>query len=360
MIVAALFAFIGGWALDRYGPKIVVLLMGVITGLALTLTGLTNDPWQLFMTYGLLLSTGTGAIYVAIMSTTSRWFVKRRQLALGLAGGGIGLGMVVMAPLATYLISAFDWRMAYVIIGIIIWVIVIPVSMLLKRNPQEIGTLPDGAKSDSVIVQVPDTGIEHTKSAIRSLLPVFRTRSFWLILLSLFLFSSNHFLILTHIVPHATDLGASTGRAAAIISLLGVTSTAGRIPICMLADKIDRKIVVVGCLLCMTVAMLWLIWARELWALYVFAFIYGLGHTGMGPVMAGLVGDTFGVYQIGSILGLLDVGWGLGAAAGPAMGGLIFDTMNSYTTAFIIGTSNLLVVTTFISLTRRETSNLIR
>jgi cyanate permease len=72
------------------------------------------------------------------------------------------------------------------------------------------------------------------------------------------------------------------------------------------------------------------------------------------------VGDTFGVYQIGSILGLLDVGWGLGAAAGPAMGGLIFDTMNSYTTAFIIGTSNLLVVTTFISLTRRETSNLIR
>jgi len=119
MVLGGVFAILGGWALDRYEPRIVVLLMGLFTGLGLLLTSQTNSLWQLFITYSLLLSIGTNATYVVLTSTVSRWFDKKRGLALGIAGSGVGLGMMVMAPFATYLISNFDWRMAYIGIGLI-------------------------------------------------------------------------------------------------------------------------------------------------------------------------------------------------------------------------------------------------
>ncbi len=144
LLLAGICAFGAGWALDRYGPKTVILLMGSFAGLSLLLTSQTNSLWQLFITYSLLLAIGTGALYVVPTSTISRWFDKKRGLALGIAGSGSGLGTVSMAPFATYLISNFEWRIAYIVVGLIAWLIVIPSSWLLKREPRDIGTLPDG------------------------------------------------------------------------------------------------------------------------------------------------------------------------------------------------------------------------
>lgn len=149
MLLISVFSVISGWAVDRYGPRIVLSLMGLFTGLSLLLTSQTNVAWQLFLTYGVLLAMGTGASYTVTMSTVSRWFEKKRGLAVGIAGSGGGVGIVVMAPLATYLITNFDWRMAFIVIGLIAWVVVIPVAQLLKKDPQEIGALPDGVKSDT-------------------------------------------------------------------------------------------------------------------------------------------------------------------------------------------------------------------
>ena len=128
VMLAGIFSLLGGWASDKYGPRIVILLMGVFTGLSLLLTSQTTAQWQLFITYSLLLSVGTGAVYVVSASTVSRWFDKNRGLAMGIVTSGLGLGTVFMAPLATHLISSFDWRMAYIAIGLIAWLIVIPLS----------------------------------------------------------------------------------------------------------------------------------------------------------------------------------------------------------------------------------------
>ncbi len=116
-LLSCLFSVLGGWASDRYGPRVVLFLMGLFTGLSLVLTSQTNAAWQLFITYSLLLSTGIGAIYVVTMSTISRWFDKKRGLALGIAMSGSGLGMVVMALLAALLISKCQWRIADLVIG---------------------------------------------------------------------------------------------------------------------------------------------------------------------------------------------------------------------------------------------------
>ena len=107
MLLCCVVSIFGGWALDRYGPRLVTFIMGSCAGLSLLLTSQTSSTWQLFLSYGVLLSLGTGAIYAVVNSTVSRWFEKKRGFALGISGAGGPLGTVFMAPFATYLISDF-------------------------------------------------------------------------------------------------------------------------------------------------------------------------------------------------------------------------------------------------------------
>jgi len=358
MVLGSAFAILGGWALDRYGPRIIILLMGLFIGFSLLLTSQTNSSWQLFLTYSLLLSIGTGAIFTVTMSTISRWFDKKRGLAVGIASSGAGLGIVVVAPFAAYLISNFGWRMSYIVMGLIASLIVIPLSRLLRKDPYEIGALPDGAKSHSTEMGIkkPKNEQGSIQSTDLSLPQVSRTRSFWVLGFIWLLYASCLHLVLTHIVPHATDMDISAMEAAAVLSLIGGTSIAGRVLMGRASDSIGRKTTAVICSLLQVGAMVWLIWAQELWMLYLFALVYGFAYGGLTPPVTALIGDTFGLRNIGVILGVLEIGWGVGAAIGPAIGGLIFDVSNSYSTAFLIGAAAMLIVTLLIPLVRQETS----
>jgi len=353
MLLAGIFSFFAGWALDRYGPRIVVLLMGIFTGLSLLLTSQTSALWQLFITYSLLLAMGTGALYVVPMSAVSKWFDKKRGLALGLASLGIGLGTMIMAPFATYLISILDWRGAYFVIGIIAWLVVIPLSRLLKKGPSEVGALPDDVKSYSKDVKSTEGSIQLHDS---SLLRVFRTRSFWLLVFIWFFFASCLFLVFTHLVPHVTDMGFSAGEAATVLSLVGVASIVGRVVMGIASDRLGRKLAAITCTLLQAGAMVWLIWSQDLWMFYLFALVFGFATSGFGITMAALIGDTFGVGKLGAILGVLEIGFGVGAAVGSAMGGLIFDINQSYFLAFLIEAAAMLVVTLLVALIKRATS----
>ncbi len=348
------FGILGGWALDRYGPRIIILLSGIFTGLSLLLTSQTNSSWQLFITYGLLLAIGTGAVYVVTMSTISRWFDKKRGLALGIATSGKGLGIVIMAPLATFLISNFDWRIAYIVIGLIAWLIVIPLSRLLRKTPYEIGTIPDGVNS-------PSKNIENEKEVTQpidfSLLQVLKTRNSWLIISIWLFFSSNLMLVSTHLVPHAIDMGFSTGEAATIFSLMGGMSIAGRVLMGRVSDSFGRKTTAIICSLLQVGAMVWLIWSQDLWMLYLFASVYGFAYSGFISPIYALVGDIFGLRNIGVIMGVLDIGWAIGGAIGPIIGGLIFDVRDSYSVAFLMGAAAMLIVTLLVVLIRSEISD---
>ncbi len=89
--------------------------------------------------------------------------------------------------------------------------------------------------------------------------------------------------------------------------------------------------------------------------LYLFALVFGFAYGGLTPPVIALVGDTFGMRNIGMILGVLEIGWGVGGAIGPAIGGLIFDATNSYSIAFVMGVVAMLIVTLLVALIRRET-----
>ena len=351
MALSLVFALIGGWALDRYGPRIIALLMGLFTGLSLLLTSQTNASWQLFITYSLLLSMGTGAIYIVTMATVSRWFDKKRGLALGIAGSASGFGMLLIAPFAAYLISNLDWRMAYAVIGLIAWLIVIPLSRLLRKNPQEIGALPDGEKSGSGEMGTEEPRREgNTELTGFSLLEAAKTRTFWLFGSIWLLYSFCYLLVLTHIVPHTTDMGIPAMEAAAVLSVIGGSNIVGRLLMGRVSDTMGRKLTAITCALLVVGAMIWLIWSQELWMLYLFAIVCGFSFGGLDPSVTALIGDTFGLRSIGVIMGMLNVAWGIGSAVGPAIGGLVFDVSNSYSIAFLAGALTMLVVSLLVAL----------
>ncbi|MBI4187343.1 MAG: MFS transporter [Chloroflexi bacterium] len=351
MLLIGVVAIIGGWATDKYGPRVVTFLMGLFTGLSLVLTSQTTSLWQMFITYSLLLAVGTGALYPAAMATAARWFDKRRGLALGIVNGGIGLGTVTMPLFANYLIYRLDWRPAYLVMGITAWLVVIPLSRLLRRAPSQIVASAGGASSLSVDATNENHGTPVVDS---SPFKIFRAKSFWLIISAWLLHASSILLVYTHLVPHATDLGISSGEAAGLLSFMGGVSIAGRVLTGVLSDKIGGKLASIICALLGVAAFLWLIASQELWMLYLFALVYGFSYGGLNTGVGVLVSGTFHLTNIGVLFGVLDFGFGIGAAIGPYIGGLIFDVTNSYFLAFLISALAMLAASAFIAFVRRE------
>jgi len=353
MLFCAIFAVLGGWAVDRYGPRIIVLLLGLFTGFSLLLASQTNSLWQLFLSYSLLLGIGTGPSYTALLSTVSRWFEKKRGFALGIVFSGVALGTIVVSPFAAYLISNLGWRMSYIVLGLAAWFVVISLSRLLRRDPSEVGALPDGAK-----LETSGTGAEgkeeNPKSTGFSLLQAFRTRSFWLLFVVWVFLAFCQTLMLTHIVPHATDMGIATMKAATVLSITGGFNILSSLLTGRVSDIVGRKIPGIVCSLLLAVALVGLIWAGELWMLYLVAVVFGLAWGGLGVIATALSADIFGGRNLGVIMGTLNMAWCIGAAIGPFVGGLVFDVSSSYSMAFAIGAAIMLVTALLVTLTRWE------
>ena len=352
MLLCCVFGVLGGWAVDRYGPRIVTFIMGSLTGLSLLLTSQTNSAWQLYITYGLLLSLGTAAMFAVVNSTVSRWFVKKRGFALGIANSGGAVGVVILAPFTTYLISNFDWRIAFIILGVVAWLIVASLSMLLRKDPRDVGLLPDGVKPGAAEIELQASG-GSTQLTNLSLLEAFRTGNFWFLGCVWLLLSVNVYLILTHTVPHAIDLGISPAGAAVILSVIGFVGIPGRLVAGRVSDSIGRKAPAIACALLQAGILIWLIWIRDLWMLYLFAMIFGFSWGGLASQIPALIGDIFGGRSLGAIMGTLLIGWNIGAAIGPAIGGFMFDVRGNYSMAFAGGAVAMLIVALLAALIRK-------
>ena len=349
MLLCCVFAVLGGRALDRYGPKVVVFLMGSFTGLSLLLTSQANSAWQLLISYGLLLSLGTGAIYAVVNSTASRWFDKKRGFVLGITTSGGGFGAIVMAPFATYLISNFGWRTAFIVMGLIAWLVISSMCLILKKDPGDMGLLPDGVKSEAA---QPGPQKKEIKAQLTgpSLLQASRTSNFWFLGLIWLLLSLDVHLVFVHVVSYAVDMGNSLMDAAIILTLIGGTTIPGRLLVGRVSDTIGRKAPAIACAVLQVGALLWLMWAQELWKLYVFAIAFGFLWGGLGVLTTALIGDVFGMRSIGAIMGMMSAGWALGAASGPAIGGYIFDVSGTYFMAFAAGAVAILLAALLVAL----------
>ncbi len=346
MVLCAVFGVAGGWALDRFGPRKVATVMCLITGLSLLLSSRVQSAWQLFFTDSFLLAIGTGALFSIVNTTTTRWFLRKRGLAVGITSAAGSIGEVILAPLTTFLIARFDWRTSFLILGAMVWVVLVPVSQLMKRDPRDVGLLPDGAKAETRANAGPkqDSQGQAVEDGL-TLSEAWRVREFWFLILSWLLLSFSVHLVLTHVVPHAMDLGISAISAALIISLVGVGSIIGRVIEGRLSDKVGRKPLAISSAVLMVVTMVAIIFIKDLWIFLLFGVVFGYAWGGLGSQVTLLIGDVFGVRSLGIIMGTITAGWALGAAIGPAVGGWVFDTTHTYSAAFIVAACGMAICT---------------
>ncbi|MFC1907043.1 MFS transporter [Chloroflexota bacterium] len=356
MIGSAVLGILTGWVLDRYGPRVTVSLMGLFTGLSLLLTSQTTYLWQLFPSYSLLLAIGTAAPMPILTATVARWFDKKRGTATGITGAGQPLGTLIMAPFAAYLVSNLSWRMSFIVIGLIIWLMVIPLAMLLRRDPGEIGALPDGAISGAPRIE--PMGMEESRQLSGPSLPqALGTGNFWLMLAILLLDGFSLSLILVHVVPYSTDIGISTVEAATVLSVFSGSAILARLLVGRISDTIGRKIPGIVCGLLGTVAFIWLISSYNLPMLYLFAVIFGFSTGGLGIVRLTLMSDIFAGRHLGMIMGIIVVGFSIGSAVGSTLGGYIFDVTGTYVSAFASGAVAMLMIALIYTAFTRQGSN---
>ena len=247
----------------------------------------------------------------------------------GIIISGIGAGMVIVPPIAHRLISSYGWRTSYIVVGITALVTIILTAQFLRRDPGKVGQLPYGEGELEIKVSSPDTGF--------SLREALRSWQFWTLVMALLCFTMGEGTILVHIVSHAIGLGISAASAALIIPVIGAISIPGRILLDMAGDRIGNRPAYVIGFVFLSVSLFWLLVAKELWMLYLFAVIYGFGYGGLSALISPIIAELFGLSSHGVIMGVVIMFGGTGGMAiGPLLAGHIFDITGSYQSAFLM------------------------
>lgn len=329
MILNGLVGILAGKLTDKLGPRIVLTVCGIFIGLGYLLMSQVQAIWQIYLFFGVLISIGMSGMAVPLMATTARWFNKGRGLATGIIIAGSGVGIVVMPPLATLLISSYNWRTSYIILGGITLTIMAIMAQFLKDVPHT--GIPSAHEATET--PAPDLSVQSQGHTFRQ--AIF-TWPFWVISIIGFGFSFGLQTIMVHLVAHATDVGISAGTAATVLSVLGIVSIGGNILFGKLGDKVGNRNVVIAIFILMTLSFLFLIFSNQLWALYLFAVVFGLSYGGWIPLQSPLIAEYFGLISLGAILGLTMFITTAGGALGSLVSGRIFDITGGYNWAFIV------------------------
>lgn len=259
-ILHTLLAPFAGRLCDRFGPRLVLTIAGFCLGLPMILMGYTTTLWELYVYYGFLFSIGIAGEYIPVMSTVSQWFKAKRGFAIGLTAAGLGAGSFVFSPLSAWLITSFGWRKTYAIVGILSWVVFIPIVKFMKGVPREY------------------KGSEELKGL--SLSEAFSTKTFWIFGLTWFLGSITIWTTMIHFVPLATDRGMSIMAAGILAGIMGATSIIGRISSGFLSDKVGRKRILITEFSLQLITFIWLFFSTEIWMMYLFAVLFGISSGG--------------------------------------------------------------------------------
>jgi MFS family permease len=257
-----------------------------------------------------------GAFYAPLTSTATKWFTARRGLAVALVSAGIGIGILVIAPLARALTSWADWRMALIVIGDLAWLVIIPVALLI-RDPADLGAAALGGAAPAAT---------QTYSAG----DVLATPQFWMIALTHFACCAAHSGPIFHMVTNAMDHGITAMAAATVFSVAGVGSLTGKVICGLMADRIGAKTMLLVGLALQAISISLYTVTGGLAGFYALALMFGFAYGGVMPLYAIVVREYFGAKIMGTTFGAVGFVATLGMAMGPLAGGWLYDTFGSY------------------------------
>lgn len=310
MTVAVVSPFLG-YALDRWGPRPVVLPSIIVfaTGMAL-LSGISGDLWQVYAVFFVLGLSGNGLTQMGYGGAVASWFRARRGLALACVLAGVGIGSAVHPVLAEWCIANFGWRTAYQVLAALVLVLGFPATYAWVRRKEK----PSAATGTA--------GVAFTQAL--------RSREYWLLVAVLFLSSIAANGTLTHLAAHLTDRGLTASSAAFATGFLGGANLVGRLLTGYLLDRWFGPKLSFWLLLAMAAGFAVLITADSLPAALLGAALIGLGLGGEADVTPFLLTRYFGLGSFSSLYGITWTFYAVAGAAGPVLFGRVFDASGSY------------------------------
>ena len=350
---------LGGWLLgiimDRVGPRRIIAWSTGIWALVLVLCSRLQSIWQLYVVYGVLGGAATGGLsYVANNAILSRWFVRYRGLATGIAQAGIPLGTAVYGPLAQLGIASLGWRTTHVVFGLFVAATALPLVLLVLRDdPKELGLLPDGATAPAVTGGGSDVRAPHVQGFTGPGLP----RGYWPIFTANILRGLTMYAILVHQVAFLVDVGFTRMAAASYFSASFFLAVPGGLAAGAISDRIGRTRTYAGIAALYVTGYVSLLLVRspsQVVLLSISVLVAGLAYGGASSVLAAFLTDRLQGPRLGFLLGLQNIGFGVGATLGPYLAGLAFDWLGSYTLAFILMALSMVVSSLIISGTVRR------
>lgn len=327
-VVAGVSSPMVGGMVDRLGSRRMVLLGGCLLTLGLLGSSQATALWQVVLLYGVVMTLGANCIGMVVFAPlVSRLFVVRRGMAISILQSANGFGRAISAPVAQLMVNEAGWRGAYLLQAGMMGLLVIPLAAMFRRAeslapaPAASGTAGGGVARDWTLRQA------------------MRTRHFWLLFLVYMLTSIGSFLVSLHQVAFAVGQGFDPLYAAFVLGTGALLALPGVILTGSLSDVIGREwaaIMAYGISIVGVAAAFGVTDGDAHVMLWVHALCFGITWGARGPAITAKTADLFGGPRLGTILGVITIGSGLGAGLGSWGAGLLFDLTGSYRTAFAI------------------------
>ncbi|TAJ18118.1 MAG: MFS transporter [Dehalococcoidia bacterium] len=340
-IMGGVTGFFVGPLIDRRGARPLMLTGALLCGLSLMAVSRVQEAWQFIALQALAGGFGFSLIGPLVVNVTlSKWFVARRGWAISIGSMGISLAGLVMPVTMTRVVDAYGWRNGYMFMGFMIWALVIPVALIMRRAPEDYGLLPDGkteqadptpAQRAQLDQQQRDFANSYTRVEAR------KTKALWFLVVAFGLNQAAMSAMLVHAIPFVTDAGFTRGQASIGLALTGAANlcskfvwgwTLQRVPVRRLSGSAFASSAM-GVAVIVTGAR-----ADTLWLMWLGFFIWGFGFGGTIPIGEFIWARYFGRRYLGSVRGLAVPFTILFGSLGPISIAMYFDATHRYGVAF--------------------------
>lgn len=336
-----------GYLVDKYGVRRLLFTGTVLFGTGLFWASQAQSLLEFLLAYSVVASIGLSIIYVVSYATIPRWFTERRGFAGGIASSGLGVGMLVIAPGAEYLINTTSWQTAYIVICVFLVVVLLIATLLIREPPEDRTDNPSEARHHSET----DTGTLHALIATLSL------KSFQLVFLGWALIYTTLFVVFVNLPVYAADTGLTIQAGAFALGIIGATSIVSRLAIGLVSDQVGRAKSFAWSSAIMGVSTLFLPFIETTYALYLIAGIYGIGYGGNGALLSPLTADLFGTGNINTNFGLTSMSFAVSGLLTPYIAGRVYEIQGTYTMIFLASGILAVVGSGFILLAGRIAPN---
>ena len=356
-LLGAALAPISGRIVDKLGSRVLLTLGGLIVAVSCSYLAISQTLIGFYVAFTLARIADQGLIKIGTAPAVGKWFSKFRGRATGIIFFSESAGMTIMAPIVQLVIINYSWRTAWLMLGGGMLIVgAIPCAWLIRRQPEDIGLLPDGIQSDSEIKNDAVKIIESDPST-NSDTPfhfILRSGSFWLIIVSLFLVSSGMSGIGLHLVPHLIQQGLEPMKAVGTISIMSITGASGALFLGFLSEHLSPRYLLSGVYLLGSASIIVLINTDSLTGTYTFAVLHGITGSGVNLLTPLLWAHVYGRNSLGSIFGISRAAQVAGYAVGLLISVIVYDNSSSYQSAFWYFAS-LAVLSTCLILVARPT-----